>query len=93
MSGETTQMHVLITGHVQGVGFRHSTSQIAKSFEVAGWVKNLSSGEVEIVAEGTKTACSDFLTEIRQRMFEYVSEVNCEWRDASGEFDKFEIRY
>lgn len=93
MTDPQTQMHVVFSGHVQGVGFRQSATQIARSFPVTGWVKNLPSGEVELVAEGTKTACSDFLAEIRQRMFEYINDVQCHWRDASNEFEHFEIRY
>jgi acylphosphatase len=39
---------VIYTGHVQGVGFRYTTRQIASGFEVVGWVKNLPEGTVEM---------------------------------------------
>ena len=93
MTDESTRMHVVFSGHVQGVGFRQSATQIAKSFPVVGWVKNLPSGDVEIVAEGTKTACSDFLASIRDRMFEYINDVECHWTEPTNEFETFEIQY
>jgi acylphosphatase len=46
------RLHLIVDGRVQGVGFRFSTYDKAKEFALAGWVSNLGSGEVEIVAEG-----------------------------------------
>lgn len=93
MTDASIQMRVVFSGHVQGVGFRQTAIHIARAFPVTGWVRNLPSGDVELVAEGSQTACGDFLAEIRQRMFEYISDVQCQWQDASHEFEHFEIRY
>ena len=46
--------HIYISGRVQGVFFRDSTRQVAQSMGLAGYVKNLSDGRVEIVVEGEK---------------------------------------
>ena len=51
---EYTRAHVLISGKVQGVGYRFSTSQTAVSLGINGWVKNLPDGRVEAVFEGRK---------------------------------------
>jgi acylphosphatase len=48
--------HVVVTGFVQGVGFRYAVSQRASSRGVAGWVRNLPSGQVEAVFEGEPDA-------------------------------------
>lgn len=93
MTDESTRMYVVFSGHVQGVGFRQTTIQIARSHAVTGWVKNLPDGNVELVAEGTKSACSEFLASIRQRMFEFVNDIDCQWKTPSNEFDHFEIHY
>jgi acylphosphatase len=44
---------ITITGKVQGVFFRQSTRDIAKSLNITGQVKNLPDGSVEIIATGT----------------------------------------
>ena len=44
---------VFFSGRVQGVGFRYAALQVAKEFEVAGWVKNLADGRVHLDFTGT----------------------------------------
>ena len=44
--------HVLITGEVQGVGFRHWLYKAAARNNISGWVKNKISGEVEALLIG-----------------------------------------
>ena len=46
------QVRLLITGRVQGVFFRTSTKKQADLLSVNGWVRNLSGGQVEVLAEG-----------------------------------------
>ncbi len=46
------QLHVRISGRVQGVGFRWFVREEARRFGLSGWVTNLSSGEVEVAAGG-----------------------------------------
>lgn len=59
---ETTRLslRILITGRVQGVGFRPFVSRIANEFNLSGWVQNLG-GEVEIRAEGKADDLMGFL--------------------------------
>ena len=45
-------VHILVTGKVQGVFFRQATKVVAVKNNVTGWVKNLESGQVEILLEG-----------------------------------------
>jgi acylphosphatase len=51
---ELMRSHVLITGQVQGVGFRLATAQLATQLNLAGWVQNLPDGRVEAVFEGDR---------------------------------------
>ena len=47
-----TRIHVWISGHVQGVGFRYAARQQAGRLGLGGWVRNLGDGTVEAVFEG-----------------------------------------
>ena len=44
------QYHLIVSGLVQGVGFRYYTERIALSMQIKGWVRNLPDDTVEIVA-------------------------------------------
>ena len=46
------RLQVVVRGHVQGVGFRWFVCARAEELGVSGWVKNTSSGDVEIAASG-----------------------------------------
>jgi len=52
MSLKVQQLHAVISGRVQGVGFRFATRGKALSLGLKGWVRNLPNGGVEVLAEG-----------------------------------------
>ncbi|HOB98565.1 MAG TPA: acylphosphatase [Verrucomicrobiota bacterium] len=54
------RLHIWYSGHVQGVGFRYSVRSVAQGYEVAGLVRNLLDGRVELVAEGTRDELDAF---------------------------------
>ena len=56
----------MISGHVQGVGFRCFTETAAVREGVNGWVRNLSDGRVEVMAEGPADTVDRFEHHIRQ---------------------------
>lgn len=57
---------VIFQGRVQGVGFRYTTKDIARGFEVRGWVKNLPDGTVELQVDGDAEEVTAFLKEIAE---------------------------
>jgi acylphosphatase len=87
------RMRLVVTGRVQGVGFRWATVDEAQRRGLVGWVRNLSGGGVEIVAEGDKDGLEKLAAWARQGpRFASVSSVEQEWLEWSGELAGFEIR-
>ena len=88
------RVHVFYAGRVQGVGFRITAEETARSLGVVGWVKNLRDGRVELVAEADQATLERFLEEIRSGpMKNFISQVEISWSSATETFDEFEIRY
>lgn len=61
---EQNGLHILVRGKVQGVFFRVFTKAVAKELSIAGWVRNLDDGMVEIMAQGKKAPLELFLKQI-----------------------------
>ena len=55
-----------VRGHVQGVGYRWFTQRAAKRLSVVGYVRNLSSGEVEVRAQAEGSVLSLFKQELER---------------------------
>ncbi|MCP5535171.1 MAG: acylphosphatase [Akkermansiaceae bacterium] len=69
---------VIFEGRVQGVGFRYAVKQIAMGFDVAGTVKNLPEGSVELDLMGEEEEVEEFLKEIIEEssMAHYIKDVH-----------------
>jgi len=59
-----TARQYFFSGRVQGVGFRYSTKQLAKGFDVLGWVRNLGDGRVELQIMGDEEELDEFIQEM-----------------------------
>jgi acylphosphatase len=85
---------IIVTGWVQGVGFRAHTQRKARALGVRGYVQNLDSGHVEIVAEGEAETIERLIQWCRQGPpLARVEDVKVEFADATGEFGEFSIQY
>lgn len=85
--------HVYYSGSVQGVGFRYTARHLAEALGLAGWVKNLPDGRVELLAEGEESLLKEFLASIRAEMDHYRFEETVDWQPAGGDLISFEIRF
>jgi len=83
---------ILFFGNVQGVGFRYTTCSVARGFDVTGFVRNCSSGSVELVVEGKSEDIERFLELLRDRMGYHIDREEIIAEPASGEFRGFGIR-
>ena len=61
MATQLEQIQILVSGQVQGVGFRYAASDAARAMELKGWVRNLIDGKVEILAEGDSDSITQFI--------------------------------
>jgi acylphosphatase len=61
-----TSLQVFYEGNVQGVGFRWTVRDAAKSFDVTGWIRNLPDGRVELQVTGQEDEVRAFLDRIAQ---------------------------
>jgi acylphosphatase len=87
-------VHVLISGKVQGVWFRASTKQIAKQLGLAGWVRNTPNGCVEAVFEGDEKLIKKIIEWChRGPPLSKVINVEVKNQESTNGFDGFSIRY
>lgn len=88
------RVHLFYTGRVQGVGFRHTTEEIALSLGLTGWVRNLHDGRVEVVAEGSREALDELVERIRQGFLgTHIKKCDCSWERPTGEFSDFCVEF
>ena len=88
----TVCKHAYYSGRVQGVGFRFTAQHIAEGFAVAGFVRNLPDGTVEVLAEGPAEQVNGFLSVLKQRMAEYIEEARVEEESPQG-VRGFRVKY
>jgi acylphosphatase len=87
-----TQAHILITGKVQGVGYRQYLKSHAKKLTLFGWVQNLPDGSVEALVQGEKENIDDLIAmcKIGPFMSDVVA-VNVSWEIVRDVYPDFVI--
>ncbi len=90
-------VHLMISGLVQGVGFRHFVRSKARELGLVGWVSNTENGMVEVIAEGEKEKIKKIILLCRKGpMLSEVKDISVQWQESppasGGEFSSFEIR-
>jgi acylphosphatase len=88
------RLHLIISGDVQGVGFRSWVRFHAQRAGLSGWVKNREDQTVELVAEGGKEALEALKEECRKGPdVARVQHVEEKWGKATGEYQTFSVVY
>ena len=84
----------MVGGKVQGVGFRYFTERSAKGLGLVGYVKNLPTGQVEIVVEGNKLELDQFIELVEKGpAIATVTDVKIRERSLTKYYKIFEIRF
>lgn len=84
---------MIVSGKVQGVGFRYFSQATAAEHDINGWVRNLSDGTVELHVEGEEGKYNSFKQSLRDGN-RFVGVEQIEEKDVPTEnYKAFEIRY
>ena len=89
----TQRLVAIFSGAVHGVGFRFTANSLARQYPVTGYVRNLNTGDVEVVAEGETEDVRNFIEAVKRAMKMYIGNVEENWSDASGGFSGFGISH
>ena len=85
---------ILVSGRVQGVGYRAFAYRVATQRGLTGGVRNLDDGRVELDVEGERDVIEGLIGDLRVGPpAARVSRVDVEWSDASGRLSHFAIWY
>ncbi|HAM38406.1 MAG: hypothetical protein A2474_05035 [Elusimicrobia bacterium RIFOXYC2_FULL_34_12] len=59
--------HIMVSGQVQGIGYRYFVEREARKIKITGWVRNLDNSDVEILAEGEEIFLEDFVNTLQTK--------------------------
>lgn len=87
-------VELLVSGRVQGVGFRYFTLQTAHTYRVHGYVQNLVNGSVKIIAQGNPANLQAFISVIQAGPSRgFVNSVQPSPITAATRYQDFHVRY
>jgi len=90
---DRTRAHVYVSGKVQGVYFRATTRDEARTRDVDGWVRNLPDGRVEAVFEGPREDVEEMVAFCHEgSSTARVEDIEVTYEDLQGEAG-FEVRW
>jgi acylphosphatase len=91
---DAARVRIVVSGMVQGVGFRYFALTNARTAGVTGFVKNRRDGSVEVVAEGPREALERLVRDVSEGPRRgLVRDVQVDWSEYAGEFDSFEVSF
>ncbi len=83
-------VRLLISGIVQGVGYRFFAIRKADVYGLKGFAKNLIDGSVEVFAEGEKGMIEEFIKDLKRGpVSAHVTDIRIEWMPPTYKFENF----
>ena len=87
------QAHIIISGFVQGVGYRYFVRANASKLGLNGWVRNTTNGKVEAVFVGVQDIIEKMIALCKEGpMLSEVKDIQVEWEEIGEKFEDFVIR-
>jgi acylphosphatase len=88
------RLHLIMTGRVQGMGFRFSIERLCTKLGVNGWAKNNSDGTLEAMFEADEDKLNEVLEFCKKGpTFAIVENTEINWDECLDEFKEFRIKY
>lgn len=92
VEGSRARLHAVVSGYVQGVGYRYFVLHRARDAGLVGWVRNRADGSVECLAEGPRPALEQFLDDLHRGPYPAeVTAVSADWQPPGGRLRGFEV--
>lgn len=85
--------HIIFIGRVQGVGFRFTAHRMANRHQLNGFVRNLSNGSVEMLAQGAAEDIDDCIEDIKEYYPGHIREMNVEDVPPNPQYTDFKITF
>jgi len=86
-------LHCLVSGRVQGVGYRAFVFEQALELGLTGWTRNLPSGQVEAMAQGAEENLEEFVRRLRRGpLWARVDAVETSEGPFDGSCKDFQVR-
>ncbi len=90
---EQVARRIIFSGRVQGVGFRFTALNIATRYKLTGYVRNLPSGSVEMVAQGPEGIIDSCNQDIQESFSGYIRETDIQPRTHDPKLTDFKITF
>ena len=85
---------IIISGRVQGVGYRYFVLRKAEFLNIKGYVKNLYDGRVKVLAIGDDTAIEEFINELQNGPFmSHVSNIDITNIQLTKKYENFSVKF
>ena len=91
--GACVRRRVIYSGQVQGVFFRATSADLARGYDVVGFVRNLRDGTVELMAEGSAGQVDAYLQAVARHFARNITNAKVEDLPVGRTESRFEIRY
>ncbi|MAT38016.1 MAG: acylphosphatase [Ectothiorhodospiraceae bacterium] len=87
-------IYVVISGSVQGVGFRHFARENARGLGLVGYVKNLQNGKVEVFAQGESSDLEKYVSQLKAGPISaHVTDTQITWKEIGKKYDEFKVAF
>lgn len=88
------EIHCVVSGAVQNVAYRAYVQDSATELGLVGWVRNLSDGTVEVVAQGMPDTLKEFVEYLHEgSLMSKVDAVAVEWHSIKKLLDDFSVTH